>query len=85
MLYINEGRRKGAKLIVIDPKATKLAKRADIHLQIRPGTDGALALGFIHLIIKEKLYDPEFVNNWTIGFHELSNLLKTTHQKKYQR
>lgn len=76
MLYINEGRRKGAKLIVIDPKATKLAKRADIHLQIRPGTDGALALGFIHLIIKEKLYDPEFVNNWTIGFHELSKLVE---------
>lgn len=76
MIYINKARKNGSKLIVIDPKATKLAQNADIHLKIRPGTDGALALGFIRLIIKEKLYDEEFVENWTIGFQELSQLVQ---------
>ncbi|WP_352419310.1 molybdopterin-dependent oxidoreductase [Proteiniborus sp.] len=76
MMYINKGLQNGAKLIVIDPKQTKLAKKADIHLRIRPGTDGALALGFIHLIIKNKLYDDKFVKKWTIGFDELIELAK---------
>lgn len=76
MMYINKGIQNGAKLIVIDPKSTNLAKKADIHLKIRPGTDGALALGFIHWVIKEKLYEEEFVNNWTIGFQELTQLVK---------
>lgn len=76
MMYINKAIQEGAKLIVIDPKTTKLAKRADIHLKIRPGTDGALALGFLHLIIKYKLYDEKFVKNWTIGFDKLKELVE---------
>ncbi len=62
---------KGAKSIVIDPRRTKLAAKADHWLQIRPGTDAALALGMLHTIIKEKLYDKDFVNRWALGFTEL--------------
>ena len=64
--------RNGAKLIVIDPRKTGLAAKADHWLQIRPGTDDALALGMLHTIIKEELYDKDFVNRWTIGFNELA-------------
>ncbi len=60
----------GAKLIDVGPLVTPLSKRADIHLRIRPGTSGALALGMAQVIIEEGLYDREFVENWTIGFEE---------------
>ncbi len=63
--------KRGAKLIVVDPRATPLAKRADLHIQIRPGTDCALALGLIHVIIAEELYDKAFVNKWTLGLDKL--------------
>ncbi len=63
--------KKGAKLIVIDPVCSWEASRADIWLQIRPGTDGALALGMINVIISENLYDKEFVEKWTHGFLQL--------------
>ena len=63
--------KQGAKLIVIDPRKTAIAKKADIHLQIRPGADGALAMGMINIIINEGIYDNEFVENWTVGFDEL--------------
>ncbi len=59
---------KGAKLIVVDPRLTRAAARADIWLQLRPGTDTALALGMAHVIIEEKLYDKEFVENYTHGW-----------------
>jgi formate dehydrogenase (coenzyme F420) alpha subunit len=68
---IAEARQRGCALIVIDPRATPLAKEADLHLQLRPGTDGALALGLIHVIVKENLYDKRFVDTWTLGFEEL--------------
>ncbi len=68
---IAHARKNGAKLIVIDPRRTKEAEQADLWLQIRPGTDLALMLGWIRLIIKEGLYDRKFVSNWTIGFEEL--------------
>ena len=61
----------GAKLIVVDPRRTRLADRADLHLQLKPGTDAALALGFIHVIITELLYDGDFVENYTFGFEDL--------------
>jgi anaerobic selenocysteine-containing dehydrogenase len=59
---------KGAKLIVVDPRLTRLAARADIWLQLRPGTDTALALGMLHVIIHEQLYDKEFVENYAHGW-----------------
>ncbi len=61
---------RGAKLIVIDPRLTFLASRADIWLQLRPGTDAALALGMANVIVSEKLYDPEFVARYTHGWDE---------------
>jgi len=70
---ITEARMRGCALIVIDPRATSLAKEADLHLQLRPGTDGALALGLLHVIVKEGLYDKKFVDNWTLGFDALCN------------
>jgi len=58
-------------LIVIDPRETALSSRATLWLQIRPGTDAALALGMINVIISEGLWDKDFVENWTYGFDKL--------------
>ncbi len=58
----------GAKLINVDPRKSFYAGRADLWLQIRPGTDGALAFGFHHVIIEEELYDKDFVENYSHGW-----------------
>ncbi len=71
-----EAKQKGLKLIVIDPRHTQIASMADIHLQLRPGTDGALALGLMNIIINEQLYDREFMEKWTVGFDELKHLVQ---------
>jgi len=60
--------KKGAKLICIDPRKGFIANKADLWLQIRPGTDAALALGFHYVIIEEELYDKEFVENYIHGW-----------------
>lgn len=73
---INSNLRNGSKLIVIDPRKTSLAKKADIHAPIRPGTDGALSLGLLNVIIQEELYDKNFVKQWTTGFPELTEIVK---------
>jgi anaerobic selenocysteine-containing dehydrogenase len=67
---------KGAKLIVVDPRLTRLAARADVWLQLRPGTDGALALGMLHVIIQEALYDKDFVENYVYGWEPFVNRVK---------
>ena len=69
-----EAKERGVKFIVVDPRRTAIAARADIHLQLRPGTDGALALGMMNVIINENLYDKEFVEKWTVGFDGLKKL-----------
>ena len=56
---------RGAKLLVVDPRRVGLANKADVWLQVRPGTDGALALGLIHLLIRDGGYDEAFVSEWT--------------------
>jgi anaerobic selenocysteine-containing dehydrogenase len=71
-----DAREKGVKLIVVDPRRTTIAAKADIHLQPRPGTDGALALGFLNVIINENLYDKDFVDKWTVGFDGLVKLVQ---------
>lgn len=63
--------KRGSRLITIDPRSPWIATRAEIHLQNRPGTDGAVALGMLNVIINEKLYDKEFVTKWCYGFDEL--------------
>ena len=67
---ILKGRERGMKLIVVDPRETPTTAHADIHLQLKPGTDGALALSMAHVIIDEKLYDQSFVADHTYGFEE---------------
>ncbi len=64
--------KRGAKLIVVDPRRTWLANHSDAYLQIRPGTDAALAMGILNTMIKEELYDKEFVDAWCYGFDELA-------------
>jgi anaerobic selenocysteine-containing dehydrogenase len=59
---------KGAKLIAVDPRLTRIAARAHIWLQLRPGTDTALALGMLNVIVNEELYDKEFVENYVYGW-----------------
>jgi anaerobic selenocysteine-containing dehydrogenase len=59
---------KGAKLIAVDPRLTRIAARADVWLKLRPGTDAALALGILNVIVNEELYDREFVENHVYGW-----------------
>ena len=66
--YITAARRKGAKLVVVDPRLSAIARRADIHANLRPGTDGALAWGLIHQFLKTGAYDKHFVDCCTVGF-----------------
>jgi len=72
---IEKSRKRGAYLIVIDPRKTKVAKMADIHLPIKPGTDIYLALGFMKVIVEEGLYDADFVSKFCYGFEELKKHL----------
>lgn len=71
--FIEEARRKGAKLVVIDPYKTRTARCADWYLPINPGTDVALALSMMHVIINENLYDAEYVGKYTLGFEQLKH------------
>jgi len=70
------------KLIVVDPKRTSVSKIADLHLQLRPGTDGALALGLLNVIMNDGIYDKEFVDKWTVGFDKLKERVKQYTPKK---
>ncbi len=69
---IEGARARGAQTIVVDPRVSDQAERATIHLQIRAGTDAALLLGWVNVIVTEGLYDADFVRDWCIGFDELS-------------
>ena len=78
--FIEEARRAGAKLVVIDPYRTRTAALADEHLAINPGTDGMLALAMMHVILGEGLEDAEYVAANTFGFAELcEHALKAEH------
>lgn len=68
--------KRGSKLIVTDPRVTWLAAHAAYHLQIRPGTDTALSMAVMNIMVEEGLYDKEFVENWCYGFDELKERLK---------
>jgi anaerobic selenocysteine-containing dehydrogenase len=74
--FIAEARRNGAKLVVIDPYRTRTAACADWYLPINIGTDAALALGMMHVIIGENLYDGDYVSKYTFGFEELRAKVK---------
>jgi anaerobic selenocysteine-containing dehydrogenase len=70
--FIAKAQKQGAKVVVVDPVKTRTAKRADWHLALRPGTDGALALGMMNVIIAERLVDRDYVANYTTGYDELA-------------
>lgn len=74
--FIEEARRDGAKLVVIDPYKTRTAECADWYLPINPGTDTALALGMMNVIIGEKLHDADYVSRFAIGFDQLRERVK---------
>jgi anaerobic selenocysteine-containing dehydrogenase len=69
---ISKAQQNGARIIVIDPVKTDDAERSDVWLRIKPGTDLALALGMVHVIVREGLYDKNFVEHYTIGFEDLA-------------
>ncbi len=74
--FIAEARRNGAKLVVIDPYRTRTAECADWYLPINPGTDAALALGLMHVIIGENRHDADYVAKYTLGFEQLREKVK---------
>ena len=69
---LNDARRRGAKIIVVDPRRSGSAALADRWLRVRPGCDLALLLGIAHVLIAEDLYDRDFVARYTTGFDELA-------------
>jgi len=75
--FIEQARKAGAKLVVIDPVRTRTARLADWHIPIRPGTDAALALAMIHVIIKENLVDRDYIDKHTVGYDELAERAAT--------
>ncbi len=79
-----EAKARGAKLIVVDPILAETASKADLWLQIRPGTDAALALGMLNVIINEELYDKEFVKNLCVGFDELKQRVQEYSPEKVE-
>ena len=71
-----ESRKRGAKLIVIDPIQTDLAKSADLWLQIKPGCDGILAMAMMYHIITQNYYDADYIAQWSVGFDQLQEVVK---------
>jgi anaerobic selenocysteine-containing dehydrogenase len=74
--FVEEARRNGARLIVIDPYRTRTAALADWHIAIRPGTDVLLALGMMHVILNEGLHDQEYIAEMTHGFDRLAERVR---------
>ncbi|HYG60463.1 MAG TPA: molybdopterin-dependent oxidoreductase, partial [Symbiobacteriaceae bacterium] len=75
MAYIWDARDRGAKLIVIDPRRTPTARVADVHLQLKPGTDSALINGLLYVLITEGLIDETFIAERTNGFEQMKELV----------
>ncbi|MCH8261966.1 MAG: molybdopterin oxidoreductase family protein [Proteobacteria bacterium] len=72
-----DAKKKGAKVVVIDPYKSRTAKQADWHIAPKPGTDGALAMAIINSIIEQGLVDKDYVDNYTVGYDELAERAKT--------
>jgi len=71
-----EAKRRGAKLVAIDPYRSLTAEKCTQHVALLPGTDGALALGMMHVLIKEKLLDRDYIEKYTLGFEKLEKRVK---------
>src|SRR6266404_8548953 len=68
---VQEAKRRGAKLIAIDPYRSQTAEKCHLHLALLPGTDAALALGMVHVLIAEDLLDHDYIDRYTLGFEQL--------------
>lgn len=73
--FVEEARRNGAKLVVIDPYRTRTARVADWHIPINPSTDVALAMGLMHIILRDQLHDQDYIARYADGFDELQKRL----------
>ena len=82
---IDAAKKRGAKVIVIDPMKTRTSNHADWHIRIRPGTDTALAMGMINVVIAEGLIDKDYIDNYTVGFDELAERAKDYPPEKVAR
>src|SRR6185503_4338886 len=76
MTLVKQARAQGARVIAIDPYRTPTAQQADEHLMVRPGTDGALALAVMHVLVAEDRVDREYVGRATVGFEPLARHVK---------
>ena len=72
-----EAKRRGAKVIAIDPYRSLSAEKCSQHVALLPGTDGALALGMMHVLVAEDLVDRDYIERHTLGFEALAERLKT--------
>jgi anaerobic selenocysteine-containing dehydrogenase len=79
---IVDARRNGAKVIAIDPYRSLSAEKCDQHIALLPGTDGALALGMMNVIISEALIDEDYITNYTVGFEELMGRVEEFHPER---
>jgi len=68
--HVLDAKERGTRIIAVDPRYSPVAAHADLHLQLKPGSDGALALAIAHVIINEGLYDQEFITDYAYGFDE---------------
>ena len=75
-MQIRQAVQRGCKLIVVDPRDIDLAKKADVHIKLKPGTNVAFANGIMHVIIEEGLQDLDFINSRTEGYEELKEIVK---------
>ncbi|TWJ18809.1 molybdopterin-containing oxidoreductase family protein [Geobacter argillaceus] len=71
-----KAKQNGMKIITVDPRITPMTAQSDLHLQLKPGTDGALALSMANVILLEGLYDAEFIRDHTHGFDEFQRLVE---------
>ncbi len=85
MQYFEAQARKGGSLIVVDPRATPTAESADLHLQITPGTDAALANGLLNIAIRQGYIDEEFIANRTTGFERVRHLVSSYWPDRVER
>lgn len=74
--YVWQARERGAKIIVVDPRITPVARTCDLFLPVKPGRDIALFNGILHLMIEHDWLDHDFINNWTVGFDALAEHVK---------